>query len=90
VTDGERRATAAPVAWLALLLLAVAPRSAAAGLLLEEELTLAWAGPAPGPAGAKPPDLSLDFDLLGKAPPPAVVQGGGRPLTGYRRRRRAT
>ena len=72
-TGGERRATAAPLAWLALLLLAVAPRSAAAGLLLEEELTLARAGPAPGPTGAKPPDLSLDFDLLGKAPPPAVT-----------------
>jgi cytochrome b561 len=62
----------APLACIALLLLAAAPRSAAAGLLLEEELTLALADPAPGPSGAKPPDLSLDFDLLGKAPPPAV------------------
>jgi len=57
---------------MAALLLAVAPRGAAAGLLLDEALVLDLAGSAPAPSGARPADLSLDFDLLGKPLPPQV------------------
>jgi cytochrome b561 len=55
-----------------MLLIAAAPRGAAAGLLLDETLTLELAGPTPAPSGPKPADLSLDFDLLGKAAPPEI------------------
>jgi len=72
VTERPRRAVPAPFAWIALLLLIAAPRGAAAGLLLDESLTLDLAGPTPAPSGTKPPDLSLDFDLLGKPAPPRV------------------
>jgi cytochrome b561 len=71
VTSISLRAPGTALATIALLLLA-APRSAAAGVYLDEELVLDLAGPAPAPTGAKPSDLSLDFDLLGKAAPPAV------------------
>jgi cytochrome b561 len=63
---------ACSLAWIAALLLAAAPRGAAAGVLLEERLTLDLAGPPPAPFGSKPADLSLDFDLLGKPAPPRV------------------
>jgi len=57
----------------ALALLAAAPRTAAAGPLLEEELTLGRERPGLLLAAAqKPGDSSLDFDLLGKPPPPRV------------------
>jgi cytochrome b561 len=68
----SRQAPGTALACIAVLLLAALPRSAAAGVYLDEELVLDMAGPAPAPTGGKPADLSLDFDLLGKAPPPAV------------------
>jgi cytochrome b561 len=62
------------VACIALLLLAAAPRGAAAGLLLDEALVLDLADPKPAAPRPKPADLSLDFDLLGKpAPPPVAI-----------------
>jgi cytochrome b561 len=68
-----RRGPRAALSVLALLLLAASPTGAAAGPLLDQELSSGLVGPmllaAPPPAS---PDLSLDFDLLGKAPPPKV------------------
>jgi cytochrome b561 len=72
VIDRPQRAVPTALTWIALLLLAAAPRSAAAGLLLDEALTLDLDAASPGPAEPKPADLSLDFDLLGQAAPPKV------------------
>jgi len=70
VKVNSRQAPGTALACIAVLLLAAFPRSAGAGVYLDEELLLDMAGPAP--TGGKPADLSLDFDLLGKAPPPKV------------------
>jgi hypothetical protein len=58
------------LAWVALLLLA-APRPAAAGALLEDELRLDLGRPVLLALATTPPDPSLDFDLLGKPKAPA-------------------
>jgi hypothetical protein len=73
VIESPRRSAGVTLAWLALLMLAATPGSASAGLLLDEALTLALDEPAPAPLAARPPDLSLDFDLLGKPPEPKVA-----------------
>jgi cytochrome b561 len=63
------RGTGAARSWLALLLVAALPGGAVASPLLDQVLALELGGP---PAKVTPPDLSLDFDLLGKPPPPQV------------------
>jgi cytochrome b561 len=73
VIDSPRRTPLSRLAWIVLLLLASTPRNAVAGLLLDEVLTLEQADPGPTPLASKPPDLSLDFDLLGKPPEPKVA-----------------
>jgi hypothetical protein len=63
-------ARALPVAALALL--AALPRGAAAGALLDEELSLQPRRPLLLAAAGKATDPSLDFDLLGKPTAPKV------------------
>lgn len=63
------RALGAALPLLAVSLAGALPGGAAASPLLDEVLALQLGGP---PAKAPPPDLSLDFDLLGKPPPPQV------------------
>jgi hypothetical protein len=66
------RRTLAALRWPVLLLLAALPQGASAGLLLDEELKLDLETPVLVATAPKPTDPSLDFDLLGKAPPPTV------------------
>jgi hypothetical protein len=69
-----RRLSLATLRWAVLLLLAALPRWASAGALLQEELTLDLETPtlAASLAATPPKTSDLDFDLLGKAPPPKV------------------
>jgi len=75
MADVPRSTPAAVLGTLALL--AALPHPAAAGPLLGEELTLGRERPRLLAAAQKTTDPALDFDLLGKPPPPRVQVDDG-------------